>query len=136
MSKPVHARVHRTFMVLSGAVLAMLASMFFFSGGVGAADTPSNSHVVNGGCSNYLPSGSVVAMAASPAGNGYWIANSAGQVVNCGSVIRLPSLGPINLPIVGMASTPDGHGAWLVAADGGVFALGTRVFTDRRVLST
>jgi len=110
-----------TAVVMTTAGRASPATTGVTVAGAGAA----NSHMVNGGCSGSLPSGTVVAMAAPPNGSGYWIVNSQGQVVTCGDATNLPSLSfSPNLPVVGMASTPDGGGAWLVASDGGIFALG------------
>ena len=71
-----------------------------------------------------------VAMATTPAGDGYWEAASDGGVFTFGSAGFHGSMGgrPLNGPVVGMASTPDGGGYWLVGADGGVFAFGDAGF--------
>ncbi|HXQ62362.1 MAG TPA: IPT/TIG domain-containing protein [Acidimicrobiales bacterium] len=71
-----------------------------------------------------------VAMAAAPAGNGYWEAASDGGVFSFGGAAFHGSLGGrhLNSVIVGMAATPDGGGYWLVGADGGVFAFGDAAF--------
>ena len=84
---------------------------------------------VPGGCSGYLPSGTVVGMAATPDDGGYWIANQAGDVVSCGDALNLGSLGIVPThPIVGIAATPGGKGFYLVATDGGVFSFGDASF--------
>jgi hypothetical protein len=72
----------------------------------------------------------VVAMAAMPKGNGYWICDTAGDVRNFGAAAFHGSLAGkhLNRPIVGMAATTSGNGYWLVAADGGVFEFGAAPF--------
>ena len=72
----------------------------------------------------------VVAMAATPSGNGYWLVAADGGVFAFGDAVFRGSTGGTRLaaPIVGMAATPSGGGYWLVAADGGVFAFGDAVF--------
>jgi len=73
-----------------------------------------------------------VAMAATPEGNGYWLAQGTGGVYSYGAAPfegSLPGLGITpNGPVVGMAATPNGRGYWLVGADGGVFAFGDAGF--------
>ena len=68
---------------------------------------------------------SVVGMAPTPTGKGYWTAASDGTVVAFGDA---PSLGNaprgLNKPIVGIGATPSGHGYYLVASDGGIFTFG------------
>jgi hypothetical protein len=86
-------------------------------------------HTINSRCSGYLPAGTVVGMAATPDGDGYWITDYQGQVVACGNAPNFKSL-PFTpaFPVVGMAVTPDGQGFWLVASDGGVFSFGDAGF--------
>jgi hypothetical protein len=69
---------------------------------------------------------SIVAVAASPDGKGYWLAGSDGGVFAFGSAGFKGSMGgqPLNRPIVGMAADAESGGYWLVASDGGVFAFG------------
>ena len=110
MNYPTRTYLRRACAAASVLAIALVGTTAIAAGA--SAATAARPRTVNGGCSNYLPTGTVVAMAASPDGSGYWIVNGAGQVVNCGGALSLPSLGPINLPIVGMASTPDGQGAW------------------------
>ncbi|MHB1711482.1 MAG: hypothetical protein ACYCV7_08775 [Acidimicrobiales bacterium] len=78
---------------------------------------PSPSPAPSPGCVS-LPPGTVVGLAATNNGGGYWIASSAGLVDACGDAGISDgelSSAPAN-PIVGMAATPDGGGYWLVAA--------------------
>ena len=72
----------------------------------------------------------VVGVARTPSGRGYWMAGDDGGVFAFGDATFLGSLGgtPLNQPIVAMAATPTGKGYWLVAADGGIFAFGDAVF--------
>jgi hypothetical protein len=73
--------------------------------------------------------GSASLIAATPDGGGYWIANSAGNVVAFGDAVNYGSVsGTLNEPIVGIAAMPSGHGYWLVASDGGIFAFGDAAF--------
>jgi beta-glucosidase-like glycosyl hydrolase len=71
-----------------------------------------------------------VTMAARPAGDGYWLATSGGNVSAFGDAPLAGSLGGVALarPIVGMAATSTGRGYWLVASDGGVFTFGDARF--------
>jgi hypothetical protein len=71
-----------------------------------------------------------VGIAALPGGDGYWLADSAGDVANHGAAANYGSLTglPLNAPIVHIVATPNGQGYWLVGADGGVFAFGDAPF--------
>jgi hypothetical protein len=71
-----------------------------------------------------------VTTAARPAGDGYWLATSGGNVSAFGEAPLAGSLGGVALarPVVGMAATPTGRGYWLVASDGGVFTFGDARF--------
>jgi peptidoglycan/xylan/chitin deacetylase (PgdA/CDA1 family) len=72
----------------------------------------------------------LVAAAATPSGQGYWLAASDGGVFSFGDAAFHGSVGGtrLNQPIVGMAATPSGQGYWLVAADGGIFSFGDAAF--------
>jgi uncharacterized delta-60 repeat protein len=72
----------------------------------------------------------IVAIAATPTGNGYWLTAADGGVFAFGDAPYLGSTGGIKLnrSIVGMAPTPTGKGYWLVASDGGVFGFGDATF--------
>ena len=84
---------------------------------------------VDGSCSGALPTGTVVGMAATANDRGYWIANTAGEVVACGDASNFGSLRFVpSHPIVGIAATSDGGGFFLVATDGGVFSFGDARF--------
>jgi cell wall-associated NlpC family hydrolase len=74
--------------------------------------------------------GSVIGMAATPDGSGYWLADAAGDVSAHGTAVNLGSLAgqALDAPITHIVSTPDGKGYWLVAADGGTFAFGDAGF--------
>ncbi|MDQ3944680.1 MAG: DUF3152 domain-containing protein [Actinomycetota bacterium] len=75
---------------------------------------------------------SVVGIAATPAGGGYWVTAGDGGVFAFGDAPFLgrPE-GPLNQPVVGIAASPSGQGYWLTAADGGVFAFGDAPFLGR-----
>jgi hypothetical protein len=73
---------------------------------------------------------SIVGMAATPDGKGYWLVASDGGIFSFGSAGFFGSTGAVHLnkSIVGMAATPDGKGYWLVASDGGIFSFGSAGF--------
>ncbi len=75
-------------------------------------------------CSSTLPSGSVIGMATTKDGNGYWIADAAGDVAAEGDAKCYGALTglTLNQPVVGIVSDLVTGGYWLVAADGGIFA--------------
>ncbi len=72
----------------------------------------------------------IVAMAATPSGNGYWLVSSDGGIFSHGDAGYFGSTGAIRLarPIVDIAPAPDGLGYLLSADDGGVFAFGSAVY--------
>ncbi len=72
----------------------------------------------------------VVGMAATPNGNGYWLADASGAVTVHGAARFFGSMAgqPLDAPITHIVATPDGGGYWLVAADGGTFAFGDAGF--------
>jgi hypothetical protein len=73
---------------------------------------------------------SILGMASTPGGLGYWQVASDGGVFSYGDARFFGSAGgtPLNKPVVGIAATPDGGGYWLVASDGGVFSYGDAGF--------
>ena len=72
----------------------------------------------------------VVGMAATRDGGGYWVAWSDGTVENQGDAIWFGDASTLTLsaPITHIVATADGGGYWLVAADGGTFAYGDAEF--------
>ena len=74
--------------------------------------------------------GSIVGIAATPDGGGYWIADTGGGVEPFGDATFFGSMAgqPLNQPINHIVATPDGGGYWLVAADGGTFTFGDARF--------
>lgn len=72
------------------------------------------------------------AIAATPDGHGYWLAQASGGVYSFGGAHFYGSLPGIGVepagPVVGMAATPDGKGYWLVSAGGGVYVFGDAGF--------
>ena len=77
-------------------------------------------------------SGTFVAIAASPSGEGYWLAQAGGGIYSFGDAHFYGSLPQAGVspaaPVVGMEATSDGRGYWLVGSDGGVFAFGDASF--------
>ena len=70
----------------------------------------------------------VVGIAETQDGGGYWIATQDGYVAACGDAPYLGQETALNAPVVGIAAAPDGGGYYLVAADGGVFSFGDAQF--------
>ncbi len=72
----------------------------------------------------------VVGMAATPSGQGYWLAAADGGIFAFGDAAFDGSTGTLhlNMPVVGMAGFGDDAGYWLVARDGGIFAFGAAPF--------
>ena len=76
-----------------------------------------------------FPYGStVVGIAETRDGGGYWIVTHDGYVAACGDAPYLGGQTTLNAPIVGIAATPGGGGYYLVASDGGVFTFGDARF--------
>ena len=71
-----------------------------------------------------------VGMAGTPSGDGYWLADSAGNVSAHGQALFYGSMSgrQLNAPVTHIVATPDGRGYWLVAADGGTFSFGDARF--------
>ena len=78
------------------------------------------------------PSLGFTAMAATPDGHGYWLAQAWGGVFAYGDALfrgSLPGLGVTPAaPIVGIAASHSQSGYWLVGGDGGVYAFGDAPF--------
>jgi len=72
----------------------------------------------------------IVSVARTPDGGGYWIVVADGRVYNYGDAGNFGSAYGLALKgqIVGIAATPTGNGYWLVASDGGVFGYGDAAF--------
>ena len=72
----------------------------------------------------------LIGLAASPTGDGYWLAAADGSVFAFGDARFAGSMAGLRLlePVVGIAATPSGDGYWLVARDGGIFAFGDATF--------
>jgi uncharacterized protein YkwD len=68
----------------------------------------------------------VVALAATPSGQGSWRVGADGGIFTSGDAKYRGGTGGkhLNQPIVGMAATPSGRGYWFVARDGGIFTFG------------
>lgn len=73
-------------------------------------------------CNKLLPSGTVVGMANTTDGKGYWIASSTGAVAACGDAQPYGDGQPGTAAITG---TPDGNGYWLVTGSGQVQPFGS-----------
>lgn len=76
-------------------------------------------------CNTTLPSGSVVGMATTPDGKGYWIASSNGTVASCGDA---PAFGNGPNGVAAIASAPSGFGFWLATGSGAVYAFGSAAY--------
>jgi hypothetical protein len=73
---------------------------------------------------------SVVGLAATSDGHGYWTATAGGSVSTHGDAANYGSMAgdALNAPIAHIVATSDGKGYWLVASDGGIFAFGDAGF--------
>ena len=78
-----------------------------------AACSPSATPPTKAPAPNGPPAGSrsVVAMAASPTGAGYWQASASGELLAFGDATHLGNPASLSRPIVGMAAVPAGSGA-------------------------
>jgi hypothetical protein len=83
---------------------------------------------VLGGGPGYTISATLVGAAATPSGNGVWLAGSDGAVYDFGDAAfygSIPGETPLlAAPVTGIAGRPDGRGYWLLAADGSVYGYG------------
>jgi cell wall-associated NlpC family hydrolase len=74
---------------------------------------------------------SVVGMAATPDGQGYWLATAGGGVFSFGDARFFGSASSLRMlhasagRVVGIAAAPGGHGYWLAAANGEVYSYGS-----------
>jgi hypothetical protein len=73
---------------------------------------------------------SVVGLAATINGGGYWMATAGGSVTPHGDALNYGSMAgdALNAPIAHIVATADGRGYWLVASDGGIFSFGDAGF--------
>ncbi|HWE57212.1 MAG TPA: fibronectin type III domain-containing protein [Acidimicrobiales bacterium] len=76
------------------------------------------------GCTATLPAGTVVGMAETSDGNGYWIASSTGTVAACGDA---PFFGNGPSGVAAITSAPVGNGYWLVTKSGAIRAYGSAI---------
>ena len=76
------------------------------------------------------PSSAYAAMAAMPAGDGYWIFMADGTVWAFGSADNEGDLTSVQLAgeIIDVVASPTGQGYWMLGSDGGVFAFGDATF--------
>jgi dienelactone hydrolase len=70
----------------------------------------------------------VLGMAATSNGDGYWIASTDGSVENFGDAAPLGGTSDLDSPVAAIAATRDGKGYWLVTRDGSVFAFGDAAY--------
>jgi dienelactone hydrolase len=70
----------------------------------------------------------VIGMASTADGNGYWIASNNGTVRSFGDAALLGGASRLSSPVVAIAATSDGAGYWLVTRTGSVFAFGDAVY--------
>ena len=75
-------------------------------------------------CTQKLPAGTVIGMADTASGNGYWIASSTGLVAACGDA---PNFGNGPSGVAAIAAAPHGDGYWLATTGGQVYAYGSAV---------
>jgi Chlorophyllase enzyme len=70
----------------------------------------------------------VVGMAPTADGKGYWVASNNGTVWNFGDAAPLGGVSRLSSPVVAIAGTPDGGGYWLVTKAGSVFPVGDATY--------
>jgi hypothetical protein len=116
-------------------IAARCGRVYAFGGAVFYGDTSDHPQPSPGGWPDPTPCGTV-AIAATPTGDGYWLAKASGWVLAFGDADHFGDLGdhpcptPTGTPdptpggIVGFAATPTGGGYWLVTAGGRVCAFG------------
>jgi hypothetical protein len=97
-------------------------SGFWRAGGNGAVLTTTSGYY--GSIESTFPRKRIVAIAATPTGDGYWLATSAGRVHTFGDAVARGGTQDRSFRIVDMVSTPTGRGYWLVTTKGRVFDFG------------
>jgi hypothetical protein len=111
--------------------MAVAVSGLALAGGMALAGSGGTAGASGTNIDTVTPYVASVSMAATPDGNGYWVAGVDGGVFSFGDAQFYGSLPGDNIhvsDIVGIASTPDGRGYWLVGADGGLFSFGDAQF--------
>ena len=124
------SRTVRILATASVAAVAGISSMLLpvVNGQAPAGAEPAHAAAVTT-CDGQVPSGTVVAIAATNDDGGYWLVTNYGQVVACGDAQNLGDADTdLVSPIVGFAPTADDDGYYLVSADGGIFDFGTATF--------
>ena len=131
-------RARSVFALLAGVIgLAFTGGALFSAGSAAALSDPyANSVRAVAGAPALGPAtglhlnASLVSVAATRSGRGYWTVASDGGVFTFGDARFFGSTGNLRLaaPIVGVVPTPSGAGYWLVAMDGGVFSYGDAAF--------
>jgi hypothetical protein len=110
-----------------GSVLGFGDAHFYGSAGATSAGATSAGATSAGASAlGGETTGSVVGMAATPDGGGYWLVGSDGGVLSFGDAHFYGSTGgkPRHSPIVGITPAPGGGGYWLVGSDGSVLSFG------------
>jgi hypothetical protein len=69
----------------------------------------------------------IVASAARPLGDGYWLVGRSGRVYAFGAAAKRRGAGAAEASVVDIAATPTGGGYWIVSRSGEVFARGDAV---------
>ena len=84
----------------------------------------------HGSTGNLELAASVVDLAPTPSGNGYWEVTANGSVHPFGDAVDHGSTASTTLaaPVVAIMPTTSGGGYWIVASDGGVFSFGDAAF--------
>ncbi|MGD0081735.1 MAG: hypothetical protein ABSD78_00890 [Acidimicrobiales bacterium] len=70
--------------------------------------------------------GNPVGILTNPAGAGYWVVTSTGDVQSFGGVPKFTALSDVTA-VVSAASTPDGKGLWLLSSNGTIHTVGSAV---------
>ena len=123
-------RSPRILAIVTATFVLLIAVAVAASADAGPSVTPLNTSENHGDLVEIDLNDPIVAMAAVPDGEGYWLVASDGGVFSFGTAEFHGSTGTIDLvaPVVGMWPTLSGDGYWLVASDGGVFTFGDAEF--------